>query len=126
MWKDIHILLLGEPKVGKTSLILALVSEEFPEDVPDRIEEITIPADVTPEKVPTYIADYCEAEQHDYQLYEEISKANVVCLVYDLTDLSTLSQIRFKWLPMIRFVESITTVQLILREKGQRYCKCFS
>ena len=51
MWKDIHILLLGEPKVGKTSLILALVSEEFPEDVPDRIEEITIPADVTPEKV---------------------------------------------------------------------------
>lgn len=44
--------------VGKTSLILSLVSEEFPEDVPPRAEEITIPADVTPEKVPTNIVDY--------------------------------------------------------------------
>lgn len=73
--------------VGKTSLILSLVSEEFPEEVrnfncvyclssdvsdvykrsrciryycqvPARCEEITIPADVTPEKVPTHIVDY--------------------------------------------------------------------
>ena len=51
MWKDIHILLLGEPGVGKTSLILALVTEDFPEEVPSKVEEITIPAEVTPEKV---------------------------------------------------------------------------
>ena len=37
--------------VGKTSLILSLVSEEFPIDVPARAEEITIPGDLTPEKV---------------------------------------------------------------------------
>lgn len=37
--------------VGKTSLILSLVSEEFPLDVPSRAEEITIPGDLTPEKV---------------------------------------------------------------------------
>ena len=43
---------------GKTSLILALVGEEFPLFVPPRAEEITIPGDVTPEKVPTYIVDY--------------------------------------------------------------------
>lgn len=74
-------------QVGKTSLILSLVGEEFPEEVcwpgrtlgaearlwasrpahsmlthllqvPARAEEITIPADVTPEKVPTLIVDY--------------------------------------------------------------------
>lgn len=73
-------------QVGKTSLILSLVGEEFPEEVrgadwalradarlwaaaphsilthllqvPARAEEITIPADVTPEKVPTHIVDY--------------------------------------------------------------------
>ena len=44
--------------VGKTSLILTLVSEEFPDDVPAKAEEITIPADVTPERVPTHIVDY--------------------------------------------------------------------
>ena len=53
-----RILLVGERGVGKTSLILSLVSEEFPEDVPARAEEITIPADVTPEQVPTHIVDY--------------------------------------------------------------------
>uniref|UniRef100_A0A673I5I3 Mitochondrial Rho GTPase 2 n=1 Tax=Sinocyclocheilus rhinocerous TaxID=307959 RepID=A0A673I5I3_9TELE len=58
MKRDVRILLLGEPKVGKTSLIMSLVGEEFPQQVPLRAEEITIPADVTPEKVPTHIVDY--------------------------------------------------------------------
>lgn len=82
------ISLILEAKVGKTSLIMSLVGEEFPEQVgfdfpwssvnspsiqyfivkwedvyflrqvPLRAEEITIPADVTPEKVPTHIVDY--------------------------------------------------------------------
>lgn len=56
--KNVRILLVGERSVGKTSLILSLVSEEFPEDVPPKAEEITIPADVTPEQVPTHIVDY--------------------------------------------------------------------
>lgn len=66
--------------------------------VPLRAEEITIPADVTPERVPTHIVDYSgelhinkqhvvfsllkdmslvspsEAEQSEEQLYQEISK----------------------------------------------------
>lgn len=56
--QDVRILLLGERGVGKTSLILSLVSEEFPDVVPPRAEEITIPADVTPEQVPTHIVDF--------------------------------------------------------------------
>ena len=56
--RGVRILLLGDQGVGKTSLILSLVSEEFPEQVPPRAEEITIPPDVTPEKVPTHIVDY--------------------------------------------------------------------
>lgn len=102
MWKDLRILLLGEPKVGKTSLILSLVSEEFAEDVPLRAEEITIPADVTPEKVPTHIVDFSASEQTDIQLFEELTRANVVCLVYDLSNASTMAQLRDVWLPVIR------------------------
>ena len=56
--KDVRILLVGDPGVGKTSLIYSLISEEFPENVPPRADEITIPPDVTPEKVNTIIADY--------------------------------------------------------------------
>ncbi|XP_039261547.1 mitochondrial Rho GTPase 1-like [Styela clava] len=102
MWKELRILLLGEPKVGKTSLILSLVSEEFAEEVPLRAEEITIPADVTPEKVPTHIVDFSSAEQNDLQLYQELSRANVVCLVYDLSDSDTLVEVQNTWLPVIR------------------------
>ena len=47
-----------EAGVGKTSLIFSLVSEEFPEEVPAKAEEITIPADVTPERIATQIVDY--------------------------------------------------------------------
>ncbi|XP_030624278.1 mitochondrial Rho GTPase 2 isoform X7 [Chanos chanos] len=83
MKRDVRILLLGEPKVGKTSLIMSLVGEEFPEQVPLRAEEITIPADVTPEKVPTHIVDYSESEQTDEALREEIVK------------------IKTKWIPLV-------------------------
>jgi len=58
MRRSVRILVVGDRSVGKTSLILSLVSEEFTEDVPPKAEEITIPADVTPEQVPTHIVDY--------------------------------------------------------------------
>uniref|UniRef100_A0A8C2WRY0 Ras homolog family member T1 n=1 Tax=Cyclopterus lumpus TaxID=8103 RepID=A0A8C2WRY0_CYCLU len=98
MRKDVRILLVGEPKVGKTSLIMSLVSEEFPKVVPYRAEEITIPADVTPEKVPTHIVDYSEAEQTDEQLFQEISKANVICIVYSVNNKTSIEKatVRFR------------------------------
>ncbi|XP_043957579.1 mitochondrial Rho GTPase 2 isoform X2 [Gambusia affinis] len=101
MKQDVRILLLGEPKVGKTSLIMSLVGEEFPERVPPRAEEITIPADVTPEKVPTHIVDYSEKEQSDEVLRDEIVKANVVCVVYDVTNEDTIEKIKTRWIPLV-------------------------
>ena len=35
-----------------------VVKNPLPFQVPARVEEITIPADVTPEKVPTHIVDF--------------------------------------------------------------------
>uniref|UniRef100_A0A669F8P0 Mitochondrial Rho GTPase n=1 Tax=Oreochromis niloticus TaxID=8128 RepID=A0A669F8P0_ORENI len=72
---------------------MSLVSEEFPDEVPLRAEEITIPADVTPERVPTHIVDYSEAEQSDEQLYQEISKANVICIVYSVNNKKSIEKV---------------------------------
>nr|XP_051698156.1 mitochondrial Rho GTPase 2 isoform X4 [Oryctolagus cuniculus] len=101
MRRDVRILLLGEAQVGKTSLILSLVGEAFPDEVPPRAEEITIPADVTPEKVPTRIVDSSEAEQTAAELQDEIRKANVVCVVYDVSEEATIEKIRTKWIPLV-------------------------
>ncbi|XP_044835583.1 mitochondrial Rho GTPase 2 isoform X2 [Mauremys mutica] len=94
---------------------MALVGEEFPEEVPPRAEEITIPADVTPEKVPTHIVDYSESEQTEEELQEEITKANVVCVVYDVTVEATIEKIRTKWIPLVNGgVEKGSRIPIIL------------
>jgi len=128
--RDVRILLVGERGVGKTSVILSLVSEEFTDSVPAKSEEITIPADVTPELVPTNIVDYsgesvviitaCKVthtlvlkilctiflwtaqEQSETELTEEILKAHVICIVYAVNDDDTIDRISTYWLPIIR------------------------
>ncbi|MCL4133151.1 UNVERIFIED_CONTAM: hypothetical protein GTU68_035697 [Idotea baltica] len=100
--RGVTILLIGDPSVGKTSLILSLVSEEFPERVPARAEEITIPPDVTPEKVPTHIVDYSEREQSVEQLRDEVNRADVICIVYSVEEEDTLDRVTGHWLPLVR------------------------
>uniref|UniRef100_A0A672RYP4 Mitochondrial Rho GTPase n=1 Tax=Sinocyclocheilus grahami TaxID=75366 RepID=A0A672RYP4_SINGR len=93
MRKDVRILLVGEPKVGKTSLIMSLVSEEFPDEVPLRAEEITIPADVTPERVPTHIVDYSGTYTRT-SLYDETHMACIAVLM-------SMPQVTSHWIPLI-------------------------
>lgn len=84
---------------------MSLVSEEFPEDVPAKAEEITIPADVTPEKVPTNIVDFCASEIENDEndlLRIEIQKSHVICIVYSVDNEYTLDRITSYWLPLIR------------------------
>lgn len=100
--KEVRILLVGDPGVGKTSLILSLVSEEFPDEVPAKAEEITIPADVTPERVPTHIVDYSSQEQDEDILQEEMAKSNVICIIYSVDDEDSIERITSFWLPYIR------------------------
>uniref|UniRef100_A0A6Q2Y2N1 Mitochondrial Rho GTPase n=1 Tax=Esox lucius TaxID=8010 RepID=A0A6Q2Y2N1_ESOLU len=74
-------------KVGKTSLIMSLVSEEFPDVVPYRAEEITIPADVTPERVPTHIVDYSGTS------LSHSVRANVICIVYAVNNKKSIEKV---------------------------------
>uniref|UniRef100_A0A8C9VFD6 Mitochondrial Rho GTPase n=1 Tax=Scleropages formosus TaxID=113540 RepID=A0A8C9VFD6_SCLFO len=80
-------------KVGKTSLIMTLVSEEFPDEVPLRAEEITIPADVTPERVPTHIVDYSGNHFFPFSLFSPL-QANVICIVYSVNNKKSIDKLR--------------------------------
>uniref|UniRef100_A0A7N8X046 Mitochondrial Rho GTPase n=1 Tax=Mastacembelus armatus TaxID=205130 RepID=A0A7N8X046_9TELE len=98
------VLCVPTAKVGKTSLIMSLVGEEFPEEVPPRAEEITIPADVTPEKVPTHIVDYSgNMTQKKKNSSSLPTQANVVCVVYDVTNEDTIDKVIVSYLVLCDF-----------------------
>lgn len=103
MKKSVRILLVGDGGVGKTSLILTLLSDVFPEqDIPLRSAEVTIPGDVNPLGVPTHIVDYNAEEQDEDCLIDELVSADVVCIVYDVMNLETVQSISSYWMPIVR------------------------
>jgi len=105
--KEVRILLLGESGVGKTSLILSLVSEQFIDEhdtsfeLPTRLESILIPPEVTLENVPGIIIDYSSREQTEDELVNEIKRASVICLVYAMNDEESKQKLFNYWLPKI-------------------------
>lgn len=100
--RSIRLLLVGDELVGKTSLILSLVSEQFPFSVPPRTQPITIPPDVTPEHVATILVDTSLREQTENDIGSEIVRADVICLVYSIVDDETFHRLSKYWLPKIR------------------------
>lgn len=99
---DVRILLVGDPGVGKTSLIYSLVNDEFDTNLPARMADITIPAQVTPENVSINVVDYSDREQSPDDLNEAIKDANVICIVYDACDEDSLNRVAKRWIPTVR------------------------
>uniref|UniRef100_A0A8C1RIH8 Mitochondrial Rho GTPase n=1 Tax=Cyprinus carpio TaxID=7962 RepID=A0A8C1RIH8_CYPCA len=98
MTKIVHFFFFTA-KVGKTSLIMSLVSEEFPDEVPLRAEEITIPADVTPERVPTHIFDFIVL--FTSLVFSLLAQANVICIVYSVNNKKSIEKVTSHWIPLI-------------------------
>ncbi|KAK6025188.1 GTP-binding domain protein [Ostertagia ostertagi] len=101
---DVRILLVGEPGVGKTSLVMSLLEDEWVENVPAKLDRVLIPADVTPENVTTSIVDCSLGNEGEAYITSELKQANVVCIVYTVSDDNTIKRVTDKWLPLLRDV----------------------
>jgi mitochondrial Rho GTPase 1 len=101
------ILIILIAGVGKSSLILSLVSEQFIEqldnsiDIPAKLEPIVIPAEVTLENVPGVIIDYSKRDHSDKYLINEVQRADVICLVYAMNNEESKLKLSSYWLPKI-------------------------
>ncbi|KAI0345973.1 mitochondrial Rho 1 [Trametopsis cervina] len=102
MRRDVRILLVGDAGVGKSTIVTSLIKESYVAHVQHVVPEVTIPPEVTPENVTTYIVDSGCLEQDRPHLEAEIRKAHVICVVYAIDNPHTFDRIPTYWLPYFR------------------------
>lgn len=89
--------------VGKTSIILTIVSEQFPRQVPKKYQRVQVSSDLymLPTNTLTSLIDSSTAREDEQKTIHEIEKANVIILVYDVNYIECIKRIRSYWLPTI-------------------------
>ncbi|OCH84908.1 mitochondrial Rho 1 [Obba rivulosa] len=102
MRRDVRILLVGDEGVGKSTIVTSLIKESFVAHVQHVVPEVTIPPEVTPENVTTYIVDSGCGLQDRPHLESEIRKAHVICVVYSIDNPNSFDRIPTYWLPYFR------------------------
>ncbi|GLB38404.1 hypothetical protein LshimejAT787_0502690 [Lyophyllum shimeji] len=102
MRRDVRILLVGDEGVGKSTIVTSLIKESFVAHVQHVVPEVTIPPEVTPENVTTYIVDSGAGPQDRPHLESEIRKAHVICVVYSIDNPNSFDRIAAYWLPHFR------------------------
>ncbi|KAJ1928202.1 ERMES complex Ca(2+)-binding regulatory GTPase gem1 [Tieghemiomyces parasiticus] len=114
MRRDIRLLVVGDPGVGKSTLVTALIKEVFVAPVQSVVPEVTIPPEITPENVTTHVIDSTDQtdEQRD-RLTIEARKAHAIMLVYTLDNLASLTAATTHWLPWLRTLGAIVPVLLV-------------
>ncbi|KAG4107400.1 mitochondrial Rho GTPase [Neocallimastix lanati (nom. inval.)] len=110
---DVRILLVGDDKVGKSSIVTSLIKDAFIPNVQHVIPEITIPPEVTPENVVTYIVDSSAHKENREQLNSEIRKADVICVVYAVDNKESFDRISSFWIPYIRTIRNNISIILV-------------
>ncbi|KAK0201794.1 EF hand associated-domain-containing protein [Desarmillaria ectypa] len=102
MRRDVRILLVGDEGVGKSTIVTSLIKESYVAHVQHIVPEVTIPPEVTPENVTTYIVDSGAGPQDRLHLEAEIRKAHVICVVYSIDNPNSFDRIPTYWLPHFR------------------------
>jgi len=108
--REIRILILGDEGVGKTSIISTIMSETYPKNPPKKIPPVWIPPDmfVQYKDISTVLLDSSEDVSD-----EDIEKANVILLVYDVNIQETKQRLDTYWLPKILEINEDIPVILV-------------
>jgi Ras family protein T1 len=111
MVKYIRALLIGDEKVGKTTLISTLVSDKFPETVPLIVPPAIVPAEINNNVELTIVDTYFRRDQdNDREIINELAAADVVLVVYDSSRGDSAERIRTFWLPLVLNYRSVPII----------------
>jgi len=81
--EEVKIAVIGDPGVGKTSLITAAATETFPDHPPPVLPPTRLSADSTPEGVPILIIDTLSRPEDRPALEAACTQADVIVLAFD-------------------------------------------
>ncbi|KAL4442838.1 hypothetical protein ABPG74_010727 [Tetrahymena malaccensis] len=103
--RKIRILVLGDAQVGKTSWITSLVSDNQPDKIPPVIDPVvfsemflhTFQVQTVLIDTPSNILE----KDNGFKFREEVLAAQVILLLYDLSNQSTIESMQNKWMKQI-------------------------
>ncbi|KAK4339615.1 hypothetical protein RND71_041077 [Anisodus tanguticus] len=101
----VRIVVAGDAKTGKSSLILTAATDSFPPNVPPLLPPTRLPDDIYPDKVPVTIIDTSSSPENRAKLVEELKRADAVVLTYACDKPATLDRLSTFWLPELRRLE---------------------
>ncbi|KAG2545005.1 mitochondrial Rho GTPase 1-like isoform X2 [Panicum virgatum] len=118
----VRVVVIGDPGTGKSSLVVALATEQFPENVPRVMPPTRLPADYFPDRVPITIIDTSSSPEQKPKLIAECQAADAVVLTYACDRPATLERLSSFWLPELRRLQTPVIVvgcKLDLRDEQQ-------
>ncbi|GMP99831.1 hypothetical protein CsSME_00047156 [Camellia sinensis var. sinensis] len=101
----VRVAVVGDRGTGKSSLIAAAASENFPESVPSVLPPTRLPSDFYPDGIPVTIIDTSSSLESRGKLAEELKRADAVVLTYACDQPVTLDHLSTFWLHELRRLE---------------------
>ncbi|XP_027107670.1 mitochondrial Rho GTPase 1 [Coffea arabica] len=101
----VRIVVAGDAKTGKSSLILTAAADAFPPSVLSVLPPTRLPDDMFPDRVPVTVVDTSSSTENRGKLVEELRRADAVILTYACDRPETLDRLSTFWLPELRRIE---------------------
>ncbi|KAL6491711.1 Mitochondrial Rho GTPase 1 [Orobanche gracilis] len=121
--KGVRIVVAGDAKTGKSSLIVTAAAKSFPTNVPPLLPPTRLPVSLHPEVAPVTIIDICSSPENRDRLVEDLTRADAVVLTYACDRPETLDRLSTHWLPELRRLEvkvPVIVVGCMLDKRGDQ------
>ncbi|XP_072996464.1 mitochondrial Rho GTPase 1-like [Typha latifolia] len=102
---SVRLAVIGDQGTGKSSLIVSVATESFPDNVPRVMPPTLLPADYYPDGVPITIIDISSSLENKAKLIAECQAADAIVLTYACDRPATLDRLSTFWLPELRRLE---------------------
>ena len=108
------LVIVGDPKVGKTCLVISAEFNQFPEYIPTVYSQVNLNVTVDCRIVNLGLWDTAGYEDYDKLRPLSYPQTDVFLMCYSVISETSLQNIRSKWIPEVRQSYPFSTVWLNL------------